>query len=231
MPLGCKPVLEPIVEEIVQGGIKEILFVISQDKTAIRSHFGDRLGEVRFDYVLQAEQKGLADAVMCGREFTGTDPFAVVLGDSVIETDRPQQTPLMRVLSTFADTDASGVIVVQKTPREEVSRYGIVRPRSALGSCFEIDGLVEKPQPKDAPSEYAVAGRYAFGSSIYEWIERTPRGANNEYQLSDSIALMMRDGGKAWCVALGPGEIRRDIGTFASYFEAFRIEMERYRPE
>lgn len=227
IPLGARPVLEHIIEEVIQGGITDVLFVISQDKTAIRSHFGDGLDGVRFHYAFQPEQKGLADAILCGKDFAGDDPFAVVLGDSVIDTDQPI-TPFRRVLDTYRDTDASGVIVVQKTPINEVSRYGIVKPRDGVGPSFEIDGLVEKPAPEKAPSEYAIAGRYAFDPSIFGFIERTQRGANGEYQITDSIALMIAASQPVWCVALGTGEVRRDIGTFSSYFEAFLIEVERH---
>ena len=96
-----------------------------------------------------------------------------------------------------------------------------------MGPSFEIDGLVEKPSAEQAPSEYAIAGRYAFDPSIFDYIERTQPGANGEYQITDSIALLLADGRRAWCVALGENEIRRDIGTFASYFEAFSIEIGR----
>lgn len=225
MPLGRKPVLEHIVEEAAACGITEILFVISESKTAIRTHFGDVGNGVRFHYTFQPEQKGLADAINCGREFVGNDAFAVILGDSVIETDQAV-IPFQRVLDTYRETGARGVIVVQKTPREEVSRYGIVKPMRGIAPSFQIDGLVEKPRPEDAPSEYAIAGRYAFDPVIFDYIDRTPRGAGGEYQITDSIGLMLGDGLEVWCVALGEKEIRRDIGTFETYFEALLREIQ-----
>lgn len=227
IPLGTKPVLEHIVEEVIASGITEVLFVISEEKTAIRSHFGDGSDGVSFDYVFQAEQKGLAHAIYCGKDFAGDDPFAVVLGDSVIDTDQPV-LPFRRVLDTYADTGAAGVIVVQKTPLDEVSRYGIVKPKSGIAPSFEIDALVEKPTPEQAPSEYAIAGRYAFDPIIFDYIDKTPRGAVGEYQITDSVALMLEDKREVWCVALEENEIRRDIGTFPSYFEALLIEIGRY---
>lgn len=227
IPLGTKPVLEHIVDEVICAGITEILFVISEEKTAIRSHFGDSLNGVRFDYVSQAEQDGLADAIHCAKDYVGNDPFAVVLGDSIVDTNQPV-LPLKRALDTYRDTNAAAVIVVQKVPVERISRYGIVKPRSGVGPSFEIDGLVEKPKPEDAPSDYAIAGRYVFDSVIFGYIERTPRGAKGEYQITDSIALMLEDGREAWCVALGENEARRDIGTFSSYFEALRIEIDKH---
>ncbi|MCE5315717.1 MAG: sugar phosphate nucleotidyltransferase [Armatimonadota bacterium] len=224
IPLGRRPVLEYIVDEAIESGITEILFVISEEKTAIRSHFGGSLDCVRFNYVFQTEQKGLADAVYCARDWVGDDPFAVVLGDSIISTDQ-SVLPFKRVLDAYETTQASGVILVQKTPRDEVSRFGIVKPKNAIAPVFEIDALVEKPMPADAPSEYAIAGRYAFSPKIFEHINRTPIGANGEYQITDSIGCMLADGAQVWCVALGENEVRRDIGTFESYFEAFRLMM------
>ena len=222
IPLGRKPVLEHVIEEVVDAGITEVLFVISKEKTAIRDHFGDSWGKIRFQYVFQHEQKGLADAIYCAKDFVSNNPFAVILGDSVIDTDQPI-LPFTRVLDTYRDTAARGVIVVQRTPRDEVGRYGIVKPKSNIAPSFEIDGLVEKPNPKDAPSEYAIAGRYAFDPMIFDYIDRTHRGAGGEYQITDSIGLMLQDSNEVWCVALGDNEIRRDIGTFDSYFEAFEI--------
>lgn len=224
IPLGKRPILEYIIDEIAACGITQVLFVISQEKTAIRTHFGDRANGVKFDYTFQAEQKGLADAVYCAREWVEDDPFAVVLGDSIITTDQ-QVLPFKRVLDTYEHTNASGVIVVQKTPLDEVSRYGIVKPKHSAAPEFEIDGLVEKPRPQDAPSEYSIAGRYAFDPTIFDCIERTPKGANGEYQITDSIGCMLASGSEVWCVALGENEVRRDIGTFETYFEAFELAI------
>ncbi|MGC8863865.1 MAG: sugar phosphate nucleotidyltransferase, partial [Armatimonadota bacterium] len=87
----------------------------------------------------------------------------------------------------------------------------------------------EKPRPEDAPSDYAIAGRYAFEPAVFDCIRRTPRGAGGEYQITDSIRIMLADGRPVWCVALGDNEIRRDIGEFETYFEAFQIEVEKLR--
>lgn len=222
LPLGRKPVLEHIVDEAAAAGITEVLFVISKEKTAIRDHFGDSMAGIRFDYAFQHDQKGLADAVNCGREWVGGDHFVLILGDSPITTDQPV-IPLQRVLDCYRDTNAKGVIVVQSEPDEDLHRYGIVKPKSGVGECFEIDGLVEKPAPGTAPSNYTIAGRYAFDPMIFDYIDQTQPGAIGEIQITDSIALMLRDGNPVWCVALGPGENRTDIGTFESYFEALRV--------
>jgi len=226
VPLGRKPVLDHIIDESVRSGITDILFVISQEKTAIRDYFGDCANGVKFTYTFQAEQKGLADAIYCSKEYVGSDHFAVILGDSIISTDQ-DILPFKRVLDTYETTNASAVIVVQKTPLAEVSRYGIVKPKNGVAPSFEIDALVEKPKPEEAPSEYAIAGRYAFDPAIFDYIEKTPRGAGGEYQITDSIQMLLKENREVWCVALGDNEIRRDIGTFETYFEAFQIEIDR----
>ncbi|MCE5197925.1 MAG: sugar phosphate nucleotidyltransferase [Armatimonadota bacterium] len=227
MPLGKKPVLEHIIDEIAEAGITEVLFVISEEKTAIRTHFGESLNGIKFDYVFQDEQKGLADAIYCAREWVGDEPFTVVLGDSTIETNQVV-SPYTRLIDAYRDTDAACVIAVEEAPLEEVSRYGIVKPMNGVAPLFQIDGLVEKPTPEAAPSRYAIAGRYAFDPSIFRYIEQTPTGAKGEYQITDSIGLMLNSGNPIWCVALGDGETRRDIGTFEAYFEAFTHEMRKH---
>lgn len=228
IPLGDKPVLDHILEECAHCGITDVLFVISREKTAIRTHFGGSAYGVRCEYAFQDEQKGLADAIRCGREFVDNEPFAVVLGDSPVDTGQSIH-PFQRVLDTYQDTNARSVILVEDTPVEELFRFGIVKPKYGIAPSFEIDALVEKPKPEDAPSRYSIAGRYAFDPIVFDYIDRTPPGAGGEYQITDSIALMLRDGHEAWCVALGDGEIRRDIGTFESYFEAFEVAVARLR--
>lgn len=225
LPLGRKPVLEHIVEEIAACGIEEILFVLSEEKRAIQDYFREYPG-IKVSSVIQPEQKGLGDAVGWGEEFARGEPFAVVLGDSVISTSS-ERIPLCRVLDTFEHTNADGVIVVQETPREEAHRYGMVKPKgngaAPSEGPFEISDLIEKPKREEIPSRFAIAGRYAFNASIFDYLRATPPGAGGEIQLTDAIKQMLADGHYVWCVPLGPGEVRRDIGTFASYFEAFTL--------
>lgn len=221
LPLGRKPVLEPIVEEIVSTGITEILFVISKEKMAIPAYFKDYPG-LKVDWTIQEEQKGLADAVLCSEEYVNGEPFLVVLGDSIITPPGPPHAT-SRVISCFKETDAQSVVIVMKAPKEEISRYGIVRPTHWEGNQFEIDLLVEKPRVEDAPSDYAIAGRYAFDACIFDYIRKTPPGAGGELQITDSIGLMLADKRPVWCVPLVDDEVRRDIGTFETYFEAFML--------
>lgn len=224
LPLGRKPILEYIMDEIACCGIEEVLLVVSEDKQSIVDYFRE-YPRVSVSSVIQPEQKGLGDAVGWGEEFAKGEPFAVVLGDSIISTSS-QLIPLRRVLDTFEQTDADGVIVVQDTPPEEAHRYGMVKPKvdsEQLDRAFEISDLIEKPKREEIPSRFAIAGRYAFNSSIFDYLRKTLPGAGGEIQLTDAVKRMLTDGNRVWCVPLMPGEVRRDIGTFASYFEAFTL--------
>ena len=222
LPLGRKPVMEIVVDELVSIGITDILFVISREKMSIPAYFSEYPG-ISVHWTIQQEQKGLADAVLCGEEFVGGDPFLVALGDSIITPAGPPHAT-RRVLDCFAETDAQSVVIVQKTPREQSGSFGMVRPKRWDGDIrFEIDLLVEKPRPEESPSDYAIAGRYAFDACIFDYIRCTSPGALGELQITDSIGLMLADGKPVWCVPLVGDETRRDIGTFQIYFEAFTL--------
>lgn len=234
LPLGRKPVLEHIVDETVASGIEEVLLVISEEKLSILHYFQKYPG-IKVSGVIQPEQKGLGDAIRWGEEFARGEPFAVILGDSVISTSE-EVSPLRRVLDTFEGEHKDGVILVQDTPIEEAYRYGMVKPKmgapaSGTTCCaqvrtaepFEISDLVEKPKPEETPSRYAIAGRYAFHSKLFDYLRHTSPGAGQEIQLTDAVKSMLADGNTVWCVPLKAGEARRDIGTFPSYFEAFAL--------
>lgn len=221
LPIGRKPVLEIIIDEIVSTGITDVLFVISEEKMSIPSYFDGYPG-LSAAWTVQKEQKGLADAILCSEDYVAGEPFLVALGDSIITPAGPPHAT-SRVLDCFGRTDAEAVIIVQSTPREEASSFGMVRPMRWDGSRFKIDLLVEKPLVDQVPSEYAIAGRYAFGPCIFDYIRKTPPGAGGELQITDSIGLMLNDGKPVWGVPLVGEEIRRDIGTFGTYFEAFLL--------
>lgn len=222
LPIGRKPVLEIIMDEIVSTGITDVLLVISEAKMSVPSYFKNYPG-LNVEWTIQKEQKGLADAILCSEEYVGDDPFLVVLGDSII-TQTSDEHSTCRVLKCFEETDAEAVIVVQSTPLEDAYRFGIVHPKSWDNDRFEIDFLIEKPKPEETPSEYAIAGRYAFTSRIFDYIRKTKPGAGGELQITDSISLILQDNKPVWCVPLVGEETRRDIGTFPSYYEAFMLE-------
>jgi UTP--glucose-1-phosphate uridylyltransferase len=217
LPLGRKPVLGHIVDELSDAGIEEMLFVISEDKLCIPKYFDG--GQATFSSVNQREQKGLADAVLCAEEFAGEDAVAVALGDSVI-TSGEEKHVMRRLLDAYESLGAACVIAVEEVPVRDASRYGIVKPKTEVGDVFEIDDLVEKPPQDRLPSNLAIAGRYVLHPDIFNLIRNLEPGALGELQLTDAIRMLLASGRRVWCVRLRPSEKRTDIGTFSSYFEA-----------
>ncbi|MFQ3549389.1 MAG: sugar phosphate nucleotidyltransferase [Armatimonadota bacterium] len=228
VPLGAKPVLEHILDETIECGIMDILLIITEEKNAIKKHFGSNYCGANIEYAYQEVQLGLADAVRYSKDFVGDDNFLLLLGDSLIYSDHFSM-PTKRLIETFTNTNADCVILVQDTPFEEIHKYGMVKPISELTQeSFEICALVEKPKPEEFPSKYSIAGRYIFTPFIFDMINITPKGAGGEYQITDSISLLIENKKHVWCSALRDDETRRDIGTFDIYFEAFEIEAKKY---
>jgi UTP--glucose-1-phosphate uridylyltransferase len=241
LPVGKKPVVQYVVEELEANGVKQILFVTGRNKSSIEDHFDfdyeltRRLREggkenllpeleyermrMEFFYSRQRRQKGLGDAVLCARHFTQERPFIVALGDSILGLNASSQVVRKMVLA-FQKTRPACVIAVEEVPWESVSQYGIVKAGSG-DEVFEILDLVEKPAREEAPSNLAIAARYVFAPAIYGSIAQTPPGKNQEIQLTDAIRLLLQKGCGVVGVRLGADEHRYDIGNFQSYFEAF----------
>ncbi len=241
LPVGKKPVVQYVVEELEGNGIKQILFVTGRNKSSIEDHFDfdyeltrrlreggkeDLLPELEYErmrmeffYSRQRRQKGLGDAVLCARHFTQDRPFVVALGDSILGRNASSQV-VRQMIRDFVSCQAACVIAVEEVPAAAVGQYGIVKA-VGNGSTFEIEDLVEKPSPEEAPSRLAIAARYVFSPAIYEAIAQTLPGKNGEIQLTDAIRLLLKQGEKILGVRLPPGEERYDIGNFESYFEAF----------
>lgn len=222
LPLGRKPAVEYIIEELQAAGIDDIIFVVSPLKPTIQDYFGDSAcgGAVRVGYVVQEEQKGLAHAILQSEEAVGGEHFVVALGDSVIVSGQPT-APLSRLTAAYQANPAFAAIVVERVPLKDSCRYGMVKPVGEVGTAFEISSLVEKPRVEEAPSEYAIGGRYIFRPEIFDCIRRTQPGALGELQITDSIRIAMSDGGRVWCVPLLDRERRYDIGNFRTFAEAF----------
>ena len=216
LPLGRKPVLHHIIDELTDAGIEQFLFIVSEDKACIPNYFGD---SSQFSSVIQKSQLGLADAVLHGEDFAGDDPICVALGDSVITSGESVHVT-QRLLQAFSETGAACVIGVEEVSEEDAPRYGIVRPKVAASDVFEIDDLVEKPSRESLPSNLAIGGRYVLDPMIFDLIRKLKPGAGGELQLTDAVKMTLEVGRPVWCVRLRPSERRRDIGTFASYFEA-----------
>lgn len=208
LPIIDKPTIQYIVEEAVCAGITDMLIITSRGKEAIVNHF-DRAFEletilerdnkqellnavrgvssrINVHFVRQQEQKGLGHAVLCAKSFAGGEPFAVMLGDDVVDSEEPCIGQLMREF----DKCRSTVLGVQPVPADQVSKYGIVDCEYAGGRLYMVNGMVEKPKPEEAPSDMAVLGRYILTPGIFACLEKTPRGAGGEIQLTDGIAML-----------------------------------------
>ncbi len=244
LPLGRKPAIHRVVDELAAAGIERILFVTSSRKKAIEEYFesgGRAGGQVRgvrrersgrdlpdqtgppaldYTFVRQDVPAGNGDAVRLGASFAGSDSFVVAWGDAVIRSQEEGDVA-RRMMETHAKEDAACTIAVEYVPEEKVSRYGIVRPRYESGTAFPIDDIVEKPSVESAPSRYAVSARYICGPGIFPALEATPRGRKGELWLADAIRNLLREGRTVWCVPLGTGNRRYDIGTPLTYWEAF----------
>ena len=242
LPMGRKPVVQYVVEELARCGIGRLLFVTGPGKTAIENHFDidtelidnlresgkeELLEELAFEredleyfYTRQRRQLGLGHAVLCARPVVGREPFVVALGDSVIGLNA--QSQVVRVMiEQFEASGAAGVIAFEEVPPEDVVHYGIAKPREGIAEVFELADLVEKPTVAEAPSNLAVAARYVLSPAIFGYLEKTPPGKGDEIQLTDAIRMLIRDGGKVLGVCLNGKEKRFDIGNFESYFQAF----------
>jgi UTP--glucose-1-phosphate uridylyltransferase len=242
LPVGRKPTIQYVVEELEAAGVKQILIITGQKKRAIEDHF-DRDTElirllekkgnrgliealkheeagVQLFYTRQSEQMGTAHAISLAENFADDEPFVVCLGDSIIRSAQPGSF-LKRLINTHERRKASVTIAFQKVDRKDVVKYGIAvpDPNYSEDSEFRLRGLVEKPSVDEAPSDLAISARYIFGPEIFDAIRKTPL-KNEEYQITDSIRLLM-DSHEVWGLKLGPGEKRFDVGGFESYFRAF----------
>jgi len=241
LPVGRKPLVQYVVEELEEAGVESILFITGRRKRAIEDHFdkdpalrshlaatgrAELLDELKFEdtgvsffYARQSVQRGLGDAVACARDFTGHDPFVVALGDSIL-TGTDGDSLLQRLMNAYDDAAGGCVIAFHEVPPEATSRYGIAAP-AGDGDVFVVEDLIEKPAPGTAPSNLAVCARYVLPPEIFDAISETPPGKNGEIQLTDAIRLLMTRGRKVIGVKLTSGERRYDIGNYASYFRTF----------
>lgn len=242
LPVGRKPVVQYVVEELVRCGVGRMLFVTGPGKTAMENHFDidseliahlresgkeELLAELAFErgeavyfYIRQRRQLGLGHAVLCARPFVNKEPFVVALGDSIIGV-HAQSRIVRAMVEAFEAENAQAVIAFEEVPREEVVHYGIAKPRGGAGELFVLDDLIEKPDIAEAPSNLAVAARYVFSPDIFDCLARTEPGKGDEIQLTDAIRTLIREGGKVLGMRLALGEQRFDIGNFESYFQAF----------
>ncbi|KYG30599.1 UTP--glucose-1-phosphate uridylyltransferase GalU [Alkalihalobacillus trypoxylicola] len=204
LPIVDKPTIQYIIEEAVEAGIEDIIIVTGKGKRAIEDHFDhafeleqnllekqklellDKVvatSKVDIHYIRQKEPKGLGHAVWCARKFIGDEPFAVLLGDDIVQSEVPCTKQLINV---YEEKGAS-VIGVQTVPDEETHRYGIVAPSEKFGKTYEVESFVEKPKQGTAPSNLAIMGRYVLTPEIFDLLENQESGAGGEIQLTDAI--------------------------------------------
>ncbi|MBT2697198.1 UTP--glucose-1-phosphate uridylyltransferase GalU [Bacillus sp. ISL-40] len=205
LPIIDKPTIQYIVEEAVASGIEDIIIVTGKGKRSIEDHFDiaheleqnllekgklDLLDKVRYatnladiHYIRQKEPKGLGHAVWCARNFIGDEPFAVLLGDDIVQSE----TPCLKQLINIYEETHSSVIGVQSVPDDETHRYGIVEPLDQVGRKYQVNNLVEKPKAGTAPSNLAILGRYILTPEIFMFLEQQETGAGGEIQLTDAI--------------------------------------------
>jgi UTP--glucose-1-phosphate uridylyltransferase len=242
LPVGRKPIVQYVVEELVQSGIQRLLFITGPGKTSIENHFDinaeliaflretgkeELLEELDFErqkvqyfYTRQRRQLGLGHAVLCARPLVGEQPFVVALGDSIIGL-HAQSDIVRRMVEEFERSQADAVIAFEVVPRADVVHYGIARPRAVAETVFELADVIEKPSMAEAPSNLAVAARYVFAPRIFDLLEKTPPGKGGEIQLTDAIRTLIQQRGKVLGMRLSSSERRFDIGNFESYFRAF----------
>ncbi|MGM7690551.1 UTP--glucose-1-phosphate uridylyltransferase GalU [Staphylococcus felis] len=211
LPILDKPTIQYIVEEAVKAGIEDIIIVTGKHKRAIEDHFDnqlelemnlkeksktDLLAKVQHStnlanmfYVRQKEQKGLGHAIWTAKQFIGDEPFAVLLGDDIVESEEPA---IKQLINQYEETNKS-IIGVQKVKDEETHRYGIVDPESQNNNLYQVSKFVEKPAMGTAPSNLAIMGRYVLTPDIFDYLENQTEGAGGEIQLTDAIERLNKD--------------------------------------
>ncbi len=212
LPLVDKPVIQHVVEEAIHAGIQSIVLVTGRGKQAIENHFDvayeledmlHRRGKVedldlvksitrmaQFAYVRQGEPLGLGHAVLCAQHAVGDEPFALLLGDDVFD----EKDPALSALIAAHEATGQSVVGVQQVPHEHVCRYGIVNAPQPAGPWWNVHTIVEKPSPDEAPSDWAVVGRYILTRRVFEHLQNLKPGVGNEYQLTDALAILAKAG-------------------------------------
>ncbi|GIN84303.1 UTP--glucose-1-phosphate uridylyltransferase [Heyndrickxia sporothermodurans] len=249
LPIVDKPTIQYIVEEAVSSGIEEIIIVTGKGKRAIEDHFDysfelehhlierrkfELLEEVQkssrlvdIHYIRQKEPKGLGNAIWCARKFIGNEPFAVLLGDDIVQSDEPC---LHQMIQQYERYNAS-ILGVQTIPESEVTRYGIVDGNQISERVFRVDSLIEKPLRNQAPSNLAILGRYILTPKVFEILSDLKPGANGEIQITDAIAELRK---YELVYAYDFDGVRYDVGEKFGFIQTiidFALQREDLREE
>ncbi len=236
IPILNVPMIQYVVEEAVEAGIEEIIFVTSSGKASVENYFdrnlelenflekANKLKElelirkigtrVNFTSVRQKEQLGLGHAVLMARHTVANEPFAVLLGDDIIVNHQPA---IKQLIEVSLRKNGAPVIGVMEVPKADTSKYGIVMGAEVETNTLKMTGMVEKPKPEVAPTNLATPGRYILTPDIFNILETIPRGAGNEYQLTDAINVLCKQ--KDVYAYKFDGE-RFDTGSIPGYLDA-----------
>lgn len=249
MPVVDKPLIQYAVEEAVDAGITEMVFITGRGKRAIEDHF-DKAYELEAEleaknkhamlemvrnivpshincvFIRQMQPLGLGHAVLCARPVVGNEPFAVLLADDMMYTN-PGEPGVTRQMVEVYNKEHASVLAVQEVPRADTKSYGIVSSSPWNSSSDRVQGIVEKPDPKEAPSNLAVVGRYVLTPRIFDHLEKTGKGAGGEIQLTDGIANLLAD---QPVLAFRFTGTRFDCGSKIGYLKA-TVELGLRHPE
>lgn len=245
LPIIDTPTIQYVVQECVDSGIEDILIITGRGKRSIEDHFDRNLelesriqekedeilyNQVRhiedmanIHFIRQKELNGLGDAIRYAKNHCGQEPFAVLLGDTIIDSVIPVTQQMIDTYEQYRQT----VIAVETVPHDKVSRYGIVGGDKISGKLMQVNALVEKPDVDKSPSNLAIAGRYILTPEIFDAIDKTERGKGNEIQLTDALRLMMKHDN---IVAVTIEGKRYDIGNKLDFLKT-TVEFALKRPE
>lgn len=249
LPLVDKPLIQYVIEEAVASGIEEVVLVTGRGKRAIEDHFDvafeleedlkakgkhKLLSEVQrianmvtFCYIRQKKALGLGHAVLTSKRVVGDDPFAVLLGDDIIDSDVPALKQMMAVYERYPST----ILAIQKIPKSQTRHYGIIDAKKIEDGIYLVKDLVEKPSPDEAPSNLAIIGRYILTPEIFGELERTRPGKGGEIQLTDGLRLLME---RQPIYAYEVKGIRHDAGDKLGFLKAtveFGLKNEEFGTE
>jgi UTP--glucose-1-phosphate uridylyltransferase len=245
LPLIDKPLVQYVVEEAVAAGIEQILFVTGRSKRAIEDHFDisfelesllydkgkdAELSQIRdiseminIFYVRQKQALGLGHAILCAKEFVGNEPFAVLLGDDIIDAEKPCLGQLLDVYRKYRGT----VLALEQVPLENISSYGCVKANTISDRVYEVVDMVEKPKREEAPSDLAIIGRYILTPDIFPILQKQEPGKGGEIQLTDAIRTLAKEEAIYGCRFEG---VRHDCGDKLGFLKA-TVDMALKREE
>jgi len=235
LPIVDKPTLQYIIEEAVASGIEEILIITGRNKKSIEDHF-DKSVELELEleqkgktellevvqnisnmidihYIRQKEPNGLGDAIYCARHFIGNEPFAVMLGDDIVDNDVPCLEQLMCAYEEYRTT----ILGVQQVKHEDTNKYGIISAKHIEDRVYKVRDLVEKPNPDKAPSDIAILGRYIITPEIFGILKDLPPGKGGEIQLTDALKVLSK---KEAMYAYNFEGRRYDVGDKLGFLQA-----------